>query len=131
MQLPNALSYYAPRECDCMFCKKHGAAYLSDKNGTLKIQVKEKKKVNLLKNGSRLANFILCSSCGVLAAVSYDDGNKKYAAINTRALEGCEKIKKNIIVSPEKLSPEEKVSRWKEIWFNDVGIAFKENGHAA
>jgi hypothetical protein len=34
-----------PRVCDCDFCRKHGASYLADPQGTLHIQIKDAQKV--------------------------------------------------------------------------------------
>src|SRR5262249_46899024 len=32
---------YNPRACDCSFCQRHGALFISDPNGSLVLEVKE------------------------------------------------------------------------------------------
>ncbi len=125
MELVKPLGTYTPRECDCMFCRKHGAAYLSDSNGKLVIFVEEKRKLQLFKQGSNQAEFLICTICGILVAVCYYDGIKRYAAINSRTIDCAAAPGKNKVVSPERLLPEDKVKRWKEIWFNDVCLEYK------
>ncbi len=37
---------YSPRACDCEFCLKHGAAYVSDPEGSLRIRIGNELEVN-------------------------------------------------------------------------------------
>ncbi len=39
LSLSGAPGDYAPGSCDCDFCRKHGASYVSDANGSLRIRI--------------------------------------------------------------------------------------------
>lgn len=122
LNLPNSISTYTPRECDCSFCQKHGAAWLSDPHGKLLITINHPENLLRFHQGSRQAEFLICQSCGVLAAVCYSENTTNYTAINYRALQNKNQPGNPVTVSPQKLSAEEKTSRWKEVWFSNTKI---------
>ena len=117
---------YQPRACDCDFCCKHGAAWLSDADGALAIQVNDAAQLRRYRQGAELAEFLLCAHCGVLVAVTYvvtqqDVADRRYAAINTRAVNGAS-FAPAVAASPKQLAPEEKTARWQRLWFADVAL---------
>jgi hypothetical protein len=111
---------YEPRACDCDFCMKHGAAWLTDAQGTLEISVKDKSRVTKFRQGSESADFLSCAKCSVLVAVVYNENDVNYGAINSRAVNGVQQFLPSKTVSPKKLIAQDKISRWKEIWFKNV-----------
>ncbi len=111
-----------PRSCDCSFCSKHGAIYVSDPKGKLAITVRDRSKLNTYRQGSASAEFLMCAKCGVLAAVVYAEGERLYATVNGKALENSEALGEEVRVSPWKLGADEKKARWKDIWFANVSI---------
>ena len=117
-------SQLEPRACDCDFCRKHGASYISDCNGSLEAQIKDQNEIICYTQGSGTAQFIICQSCGVLAFVSYRCSKSIYAALNARILDDVYAFKKSVIVSPRKLSKDEKISRWREAWIPDVTVIY-------
>lgn len=125
MILPNSIQSYRPRECSCAFCQKHGAGYLSDNKGKLIINIKDANNLNMFRQGSELAEFLICKVCGILVAVCYNENNTTYATVNYRVLNNKGLLESSIKVSPEKLSSNEKIIRWKELWFNNVEINIK------
>src|SRR5579864_1455137 len=52
LELPAELVSYGPRECDCDFCRKHGAAYVSDREGTMRVSAKAKIRSAWYRQGS-------------------------------------------------------------------------------
>jgi hypothetical protein len=60
---------YHPRACDCDFCRKHSAAYVSDAEGSLDIRIKSERGRATCRQGSALAEFLFCNYCGVLTCV--------------------------------------------------------------
>jgi hypothetical protein len=122
MELTQPLNQYNPRECDCDFCQKHGSAAISDKDGTLDITIKDLQLLSKFRQGSNLAEFLICKICGVFVAVCYDDYGKIYGAINSRTVTNKKEFGSNTLVSPEKLSNDEKIQRWKMLWFPNVHI---------
>ncbi|OOG59110.1 aldehyde-activating protein [Rhodanobacter sp. B05] len=112
----------APRACDCTFCQKHGAAYVSDPAGELRIFVPEPEALRSCRQGSEAALFRLCSRCGVLVAVTFEHDNRLFAAVNARCLDEWAGLASSVPVSPRLLSPEEKKSRWVQLWIPDVEL---------
>ena len=117
---------YNPRACDCDFCMKHGAAYLSDRDGALRIRIKDARLLSKYRQGSGQAEFLVCANCGVLVAVSYKDAGRTVAAVNSQAIEGV-RFGEKTTASPKKLGPEDKTKRWKDLWFQDVSLVQEES----
>jgi hypothetical protein len=109
-----------PRACDCDFCRKHSAAYLSDPKGSLVIQIKNAAEVATYRQGNGLAEFILCRTCGVLVAVLLRSDVRIHGAVNVRAFEPGVTFADERTVSPKKLSGDEKLKRWQDVWFANV-----------
>jgi hypothetical protein len=113
---------YQPRACDCSFCRKHGAAYVSDPQGALRIGVREAGETRRYRQGSGQAELLLCRSCGVLVGALLNHAGRLYAAVNARVLDAAEGFGAEQSVSPRLLSGDEKVKRWQAIWFSNVSI---------
>lgn len=118
-QAPAATS---PRACDCSFCRKHGAAYLSDPNGALSIFEGESGSRCEYRQGSENARFQVCTHCGVLVAVLFEHEGRLYGAINARCLNGDARFANDVDVSPQRLSAEAKIARWLQAWIPDVSV---------
>ncbi len=113
---------FRPRACDCSFCLKHGASYISDPDGTLAIEVKGSDTVSEYRQGSESARLLLCRFCGVLVAVLFDDGAGTFGTVNSRCIEGGVVFGALQPVSPQKLGVEEKRSRWVRLWTPHVKL---------
>ena len=123
LQLARAPDSYRPRACDCDFCCKHGAAYVSDPQGALLIRIRDAQHAGYYHQGSGLAELLLCSNCGVLVGALYREGGRLYGVVNVKAIERRAAFGKEQTVSPGLLSAGEKVKRWHDIWFADVSVA--------
>ena len=102
-----------PRACDCAFCMKHGAAWLSDPTGAFAIETADAPRA--YRQGSGNARFLLCGDCGVLVAV-VDDEAPMRGAVNARCLDGAPALGEALRVSPRTLAAEDKRARWRELW---------------
>ena len=109
-----------PRACDCDFCTKHAAAYVSDPLGSLRIQIRSELEVNRFRQGSNTAEMLLCRTCGVLVGALYPESNRLFGALNVRTLDSRLSFGPEQAVSPKLLSSDQKVRRWRDIWFPDV-----------
>lgn len=107
---------FTPRACDCSFCLKHGASYISDPEGSLSIEAKGLDTISEYRQGSESARFLVCRYCGVLVAVVFDDDTGSYGAINSRCIGDGVVFGALQVVSPQKLGSEEKRRRWAELW---------------
>ena len=114
LSLPHPLKCYAPRACDCDFCSSRKISWLSDPKGSLVIQCADKPRI--VRQGSQQADFIACSKCANVAAVTLAKGDAKIGAINTNMLDNGDDFKSAQTASPRKLSAEDKARRWSKIW---------------
>ncbi|MBN7796205.1 GFA family protein [Parahaliea mediterranea] len=112
--------HYQPRACDCDFCCKHGASYLSDPAGRLRVAVRDEAAVTRYRQGSGQAEMIFCARCGVLVGACYREGERLFAAVNRRIF--SEEFGDEVPASPKMLGPEDKSTRWLQLWFADVHI---------
>ena len=126
LALTRAPNEYHPRACDCDFCRKHGASYVSDPGGSLVVRVNDEQSLQRYRQGSNTADMLICGNCGVLVGGAYQAEGRMFAAINTRIIDGGTAFAESKPVSPKTLSAGEKTARWKELWFADVEI---DHGH--
>lgn len=120
LHLSRAPGAVSPRACDCGFCTRHGAAWVSDAAGRLDITVGDQALARDYRQGSNTARMIFCGGCGVLVAAVLDDGGRCYGAVNARCLDDAAALGEPTTVSPQRLSPDEKVARWRQLWTPDV-----------
>lgn len=107
------LAQLTPRVCDCDYCQKNPSSIVSDPSmvitltgGTVKIN----------KNGDRLANFYHCDRCGDFLAVGCDIDGVLRGAVNSALLGDPSQLSKPINIQPRRLSAEQKVARWGDLW---------------
>ena len=122
LELARAPDTYNPRACDCDFCRKHCAAYVSDSRGSLLIRIKDERHSGRYPQGSGIAECLLCTNCGVLVGALYRNDGRLYAAVNVKVVDGRTNFGAEQPVSPKTLSASEKVNRWQDIWFANVSI---------
>lgn len=121
-----AAAQYQPRECDCSFCRKHDAAWVSDPSGRLLVRVREPDAVARYRQGSGTAELWICRHCGVLSFVSFAENGNTYAAVNVKALDDRDDFGPAVAVSPQRLDATRKVARWKDLWIADVSVEIPE-----
>ena len=113
---------FNPRACDCAFCMKHGASYISDPRGSLSIQVQGLDTINEYRQGTGSARFLVCRGCGVLVAVMFDGAAGSFGAVNSRCIEGDAVFGAPQAVSPQRLDGEEKRRSWEQLWTPHVDL---------
>lgn len=73
------------RECQCGFCRRHGAVSATDPKGRIRYAEKTPGAMKRYQFGLKSADYILCNECGVyLGAVMTEDGRDTYATTNIR-----------------------------------------------
>ena len=111
-----ALAAFTPRACDCDYCTRHGAAWVSDPAGRLRIRAATGK-LQRYRQGSGQAEFLSCRDCGVLVAVVMHDGDGRLlGAANRNAFDARAEFGEPAVVSPQQLAPEAKLARWTRLW---------------
>jgi hypothetical protein len=123
MRLSREARSYQPRACDCDFCRMHGAAYVSDPNGSLFLNIKADTDRGSYRQGSGQADLMYCRQCGVLVAALYEEAGQWYATVNARTIAGPTPFGAEQNASPKILSGEQKTTRWRDIWFRNVTVA--------
>ncbi len=111
-----------PRVCGCNFCRQNKAVYLSDTQGSVEFRFKDKEKVKIHKQGSGLANFIICKSCGSFIGVTYDSGDEIFATLNLNLLNDLPPLQAPEASIPGNEAVDDKVKRWQHMWFKSVKL---------
>jgi hypothetical protein len=75
----------AVRTCGCSFCRKHRPRYTSDPAGSVTIRAPAEADLIRYRFGLRLADFLICRTCGVFVA-AYEPGAPGRAVINLDTL---------------------------------------------
>lgn len=118
-----AVHALSPRACDCDFCTRHRAAWVSDPEGYLRIDGTPAA-LQRYRQGSEQAEFLLCRQCGVLVAVialGADGG--MIGAANRNAFDMREEFAGETTVSPRLLAADAKLARWNQVWMpTDLSI---------
>jgi hypothetical protein len=74
------------RSCACSFCRAHGTRTVSDPGGQADVWAADWSLVTRYQFGSRTADYLLCSRCGVYVGAVCDTPAGRRAVINTRCL---------------------------------------------
>lgn len=122
IRLPRAPASYNPRACDCGFCTKHAAAYISDALGSLEIEIGTAADRGSYRQGSEAADCLFCRRCGVLVGVTCEIDGRLYGAVNVKSLDPATSFGSEQSVSPKQLSAADKLQRWRGVWFPDVVV---------
>ena len=96
-----SLNEYEPRACDCDFCTKHGAAFISDNKGELTFKIQDYDYISHYNQGDRIINLIVCKKCGVFTGGFYKQKDKILATLNSIILDGRASLKPAVPASPK------------------------------
>lgn len=122
MTTTKPISDYQPRACDCDFCLKHGASYISDNKGQLAFKAQSASRFARYQHGSGIADFLICQNCGVLVGVTHGKTGDRFGAVNSRAIQSEKELPKPVSISPKQLPVDDRITRWKARWFPDVRV---------
>jgi hypothetical protein len=78
------------RVCGCTFCRKHRPRYTSDPAGKVRIEIASEEAVSRHRFGLRLADFLVCRTCGVFVA-AYEP-ERRLAVVNVEALTRADEL---------------------------------------
>ena len=70
------------RACQCSFCRAHGARTTSDPNGEIRINVRDKEKLQRYRFGLKTADFLICRACGVFVGALMAVNGKCFFTVN-------------------------------------------------
>jgi hypothetical protein len=75
------------RACQCLFCRRHGAATFADPLGHATILVPGEPALQRYHFGYRTADYLLCRECGVYIGALLDTGDAEFSTINAAGLQ--------------------------------------------
>jgi hypothetical protein len=75
------------RECQCGFCRKHGARTVADPDGFADIRYADASAVLRYRFGLGTADYLVCARCGVYLAAVMAEGASAWAVLNVNAFE--------------------------------------------
>jgi hypothetical protein len=78
------------RTCGCTFCRKHGATWTSNPDATLRIHVQDAARTERYAFGTRTADFLVCSACGIVPVATSRIEGRDYAVVNINTFEGID-----------------------------------------
>jgi hypothetical protein len=82
---PRRAEELAIRECQCRFCRRHGARGLTDREGHVTIRG-HAGDVTRFRFALATADFLICRRCGVYVAAVIEAEGRAFATINARTL---------------------------------------------
>ena len=85
LSLDSELSQHTPRACQCSYCKKKNAAYISFPDWKMEVRIKNSDQINKFRFSTRTADFVSCKICDELIYVVSKIGNKNYSVVNITA----------------------------------------------
>ena len=116
-ETPRTPGEFAPRACDCDFCSRHRAAWVSDSQGMLRVEVHHAAGLQRYRQGSQQAGFLICRDCGVLVAVvARSSDGRLLGAVNRYAFDRRDGFAEETTVSPRMLAADAKLDRWTHLW---------------
>jgi len=123
LQLTKSLKTYIGRACQCSFCQKHSATYISDPQGKLSIHIKNGDQVSRYQFASKVAEFLVCQACGVLPCAIRKIDEKLYAVVNIHSLKSD--IVPGLTTQPfdyDGESESDKEARHTQNWISEVKL---------
>lgn len=114
VRLPEPLSSYSPRACDCDFCSENDLVFLSDPSGSLELL--STISLEHITQGSGQAEFLRCMNCEQIVAVTTEVDGVLIGSVNSDCLYDAELLSVATPVSIHSLSPKDKKARWDKTW---------------
>jgi hypothetical protein len=74
------------RRCGCTMCRRHGASWISDPDGSLEIQYRDREQLSIYQFGHATSRWIICARCGVLAAAICKIDGRLRAVVRSQAM---------------------------------------------
>jgi hypothetical protein len=77
---------WAPRSCQCNFCRGHGAVVVSDAEGTVRFRYVYPDRLRRYRFSFRTADFLICRECGTYLGAVMMTGTGAVAVVNVNAM---------------------------------------------
>lgn len=74
------------RACQCSFCRAHSTRTTSDPLGTIEFQEHQAGSLQRYRFGQRIADFLVCRSCGIYIGAEVETKAGRFGIININTL---------------------------------------------
>ncbi len=109
------------RSCTCTFCTKHGGVWTSCPTGRLEVSVEDWTRVARYEFGTKTAEFLVCTRCGIVPVVTSLIENHLYAVVNVNAFEDVDVSRvQRAVASFDGEDEPTRLARRKRRWIADV-----------
>jgi hypothetical protein len=107
---------WAVRECQCSFCRGHGARTTAGPHASVRFHIADPAKLVRYRFGTRTTDFLVCGGCGVyLGAVITSEG-RRFATLNVNTIREKLDVPAPQAVSYDGETTDERRSRREERW---------------
>jgi hypothetical protein len=105
------------RACACTFCRAHAARTIADPSGLAEITARDWSRVEPYRFGTRTADYLICSTCGVYIGAVCETASGLRAVININSLDDSALFKQTPVVHDyDGESPEARLVRRASRW---------------
>ena len=113
-QPPDALRV---RACQCGFCRPRGTRTIADTSGAARIVLSRADAANRYRFGLKLADYLVCATCGTYIGAVQQDPDRSIAVINVAGLDVPEfRGRTADPVTYDNETPEARQSRRRTYW---------------
>lgn len=116
LRTPRPPEEWTVRECQCTFCRGHGARTTADPNGSVTFQVSDPAKLKRYQFGTRSSDFLICADCGVYIAALLTSKRGQFATLNVSTIRPSLHTPEPQPVSYDGESVEQRQSRREQRW---------------
>lgn len=111
------------RACTCSFCTRHGGVWTSCPTGSLRISIADESLLSRYVFGTETAEFLVCSRCGAVPAVTSRIDGRLYAVVNVNMFENVPtSMLRHGSVSFDDENESTRLARRQRGWIGDVEI---------
>lgn len=75
------------RACGCTFCKRHGAVWTANPACVLDIALRDEASVSRYAFGTRTAEFLVCTRCGIVPVATSLIEGRRFAVVNVNTFD--------------------------------------------
>jgi hypothetical protein len=112
------------RACSCSFCVKHGGVWTANAAAALTITIAQPELVSRYEQGTRTAQFHVCTRCGVVPVVTSEIDGRTYAVVNVNTFDDAARaLLEPAPVSFDGETEEARLARRTRGWIANVRIA--------
>jgi hypothetical protein len=112
----------SPRQCQCSFCRKHNASWISDPHARVEVTVAMPEKVSHYRLGTKTAEFLICGVCGVVPLVTCRMDDTLHGVLNRYCFETSEVFGETVKTDFSSEDVTNRLERRKRTWISQVKI---------